>query len=39
MPRGELDEHLAQLPEIIEIVSAGAIKLESPDEADEDDDE
>jgi hypothetical protein len=32
MPRGELDEYLRQLPEVVEIISAGTVKLESPDE-------
>lgn len=31
MPRGELDEYLDQLPEMVEILSGGAIKMESAD--------
>lgn len=37
MPRGELVEFLIQLPNVIEILSGGAVKLEeSEDEDDED---
>lgn len=34
MPRGELDEYLSQLPEVVEILSAGTVKLDSPDDED-----
>lgn len=32
MPRGELGEYLDQLPEIVEIISGGNVKLEPADD-------
>ncbi len=32
MPQGELAEYLEQLPTIVEILSAGSMKLEPPDD-------
>lgn len=34
MPQGELAEYIEQLPTIVEILSAGAMKLEPPDDKD-----
>lgn len=32
MPRGELDEYFDQLPEVIEILSGGNVKMEPADD-------
>jgi hypothetical protein len=37
MSRGELHEHIDALPEIIEIMSAGAVKLAAVEDDDDDD--
>jgi hypothetical protein len=36
MPQGELQEHIEQLPEMIEILSGGAVKLEPQEDEDDD---
>ena len=36
MPVGELEDHIDQLPELIEILSGGNVKLQEPDDDDDD---
>lgn len=37
MPRGELVEYLAQLPDVIQIVSAGTVELKELEDQDDED--
>lgn len=39
MPRGELGEYLAQLPDVIQIVSGGNVELKEPEPPEDDDDD